>query len=47
MRALKRLNAIAGLIENAGVVADIGCDHGYLGKMLVKSGRVKISLQLM
>ena len=41
MRALKRLNAIADLIDSANVVADIGCDHGYLGKMLIKSGKAE------
>ncbi|MBQ7467036.1 MAG: SAM-dependent methyltransferase [Clostridia bacterium] len=41
MRALKRLIAIADLIDDAETVADIGCDHGYLGKMLVKSGKSK------
>ena len=41
MHALKRLFAIAEVIENAEVVADIGCDHGYLGKMLIKAGKAK------
>ncbi len=41
MRALKRLRVIADLIENADVVADIGCDHGFLAKLLLKERRAE------
>lgn len=36
MRAKKRLQEIASLIEHVNVVADIGSDHGYLSKILIE-----------
>lgn len=41
MRAKKRMIEIASLIENANCVADIGADHGFLGKMLIEQNRAK------
>lgn len=37
----KRLFTIAGLVDKNSKVADIGCDHGYLGIYLIQSGRAK------
>lgn len=37
----KRLQRCADYIECANRVADIGCDHGYLGISLLKNGQVK------
>ncbi len=34
-----RLQACAGLVFAGSRVADVGCDHGYLGLHLLKSGR--------
>jgi len=34
----KRLQVCAGLVSPGDRVADIGCDHGYLGIFLLKSG---------
>lgn len=33
-----RLLACCGFVKNGDIVADIGCDHGYLGIHLLKSG---------
>lgn len=42
MRAVKRLRVIADLINDRDkVVADIGCDHGYLSKILIEENRAK------
>ena len=41
MRAHKRIETIAGLIENAETVADIGADHGFLSKLLIEQKRAK------
>jgi len=42
MRAVKRLRVIADLInDDEKVVADIGCDHGYLSKILINENRAK------
>jgi tRNA (adenine22-N1)-methyltransferase len=38
---MERLNEILSCIGNAGVVADIGCDHGKLEGMLLRSGRAQ------
>lgn len=41
MRAKKRMSEIASLIDGANCVADIGSDHGFLGKMLIEQNRAK------
>lgn len=41
MRAKKRLREIAMLVENQNCVADIGCDHGQLTKILIEEKRAK------
>lgn len=37
----KRLQRCADYIGSANRIADIGCDHGYLGISLLKNGQVK------
>ena len=37
----ERLSAVFGLIGSAGLVADVGCDHGYLSAELILSGRAE------
>ncbi len=41
MRAKKRIETIADLIENVDLAVDIGADHGYLAKMLVEKKKAK------
>lgn len=42
MQALsKRLNAVASLVEQGSVIADVGTDHGYIPVFLYKSGVIK------
>ena len=31
-----RMQAVAGLVEPCGVIADIGCDHGYVAMELIR-----------
>lgn len=40
-RLSERLSHIARMVDAGGVLADVGCDHGYLSIELVKSGRVR------
>jgi len=37
----ERIRAIAELIENTEVLADIGCDHAHISIYLAETGRVK------
>ncbi len=37
----KRLEKINDLIPRSNCVIDVGCDHGYLEELLIKSGKVK------
>ena len=37
----ERLSAVFGLIGSAGLIADVGCDHGYLSAELILSGRAE------
>lgn len=41
MELSKRLQAVADMVGNGEVVADIGTDHGYIPIYLVQSGRCK------
>ncbi len=41
MRAKTRMMEIASLIDGVSCVADIGSDHGFLGKMLIEQNRAK------
>ncbi|MDL2237326.1 class I SAM-dependent methyltransferase [Christensenellaceae bacterium OttesenSCG-928-K19] len=36
-----RLEAIVGYVNGTGVVADIGCDHGYAAQALIEQGRAQ------
>ena len=38
MKLSPRLAAVAGLVPMGARVADIGCDHGYLGIWLLQQG---------
>lgn len=38
VRLSKRLQRVAGQVQNGGVVADIGCDHGYTAIYLIEQG---------
>ncbi len=37
----KRLQALADMVNESAVLADIGCDHGYVPVYLVQSGKIK------
>ena len=37
---MKRLNAIMNFIDEKDVVADIGCDHGYLLKLAIDNKKI-------
>lgn len=37
----ERLNAVASLVRAGSVLADIGCDHGFLPVHLIQSGKIK------
>lgn len=39
MNLSKRLQCVVGCVQSGGVVADIGCDHGFTAIELVKSGK--------
>jgi tRNA (adenine22-N1)-methyltransferase len=41
MKLKPRLSAIAGMVPEGSVVADIGTDHAYIPVFLVESGKVK------
>lgn len=43
----QRLQAVADLVGETGVVADVGTDHGYIPVFLVSSGRQNGQLQWM
>lgn len=36
-----RLNSVANLVHENSVLADVGCDHGYLPTFLVLNGKIK------
>lgn len=40
-----RLNAIKNLVPKNSMVLDIGCDHGYLAKMLIDEGIAKYVME--
>ena len=37
----KRLQVIADMIPEGGVLADVGCDHGFLDIYLVQTGKIQ------
>lgn len=38
MELSKRLQAVADMAETGSIVADVGCDHGYVSMYLIRSG---------
>ena len=40
IRLSKRLAAIASLVTQGNILADIGCDHGYLPIYLIQQQRI-------
>lgn len=42
----KRLKAVTDLLPDGNVVADVGCDHGYISISLVESGRYKKAIAM-
>lgn len=42
----KRLQAVANLVGETGVVADIGTDHGYIPVFLVSSGKTERAIAM-
>ena len=41
MQLSKRLETVAGMVQSGGVVADVGCDHGFTSIFLVKKDLAK------
>ncbi len=46
MRLSKRLGRVAANVQSGGVVADIGCDHGFTSIYLVRQGQVRGAIAL-
>ncbi|WP_027121894.1 class I SAM-dependent methyltransferase [[Mycoplasma] imitans] len=42
----QKIKAISQLIDDAFLVADVGCDHGYLGIELIKSNKAQYVLNV-
>ena len=40
-RIPKRMLAIANLVDNSKVLADVGCDHAYISINLLEKGKVE------
>lgn len=36
----RRLRAVAGLVKEKGLLADVGCDHGYIPIYLIQKGKI-------
>ncbi len=45
-RLSKRLEHIAAAVQQADVLADVGCDHGYLPIYLLGQGRIKRAIAM-
>ncbi len=43
---MKRLKEIIKYINELDIVADIGCDHGYLLKLAIENRNIKKVMQL-
>ena len=41
MNLSSRLKKIVELLPTCEVLADVGCDHGYIAEMVIKSGKYK------
>ncbi len=46
MELSKRLCAVAELVENGSILADIGTDHGYIPLYLAESGRIPSAIAM-
>lgn len=46
MELSKRLQAVADLVSEGQVVADIGCDHGYIPIYLLETGKCKKAIAM-
>lgn len=46
MALSKRLQHVADMVSSGGVVADIGCDHGFTSVYLVKHQKVKSAIAM-
>ena len=46
MALSKRLQHVADMVSSGGVVADIGCDHGFTSIYLVKHQKVKSAIAM-
>ncbi len=42
----KRMNALAELVKAQGVLADVGCDHGYISIELINQGKALKAIAL-
>ena len=42
----QRLQAVADLAEDAGVVADVGTDHGYIPLFLIACGKAQRAIAM-
>ena len=42
----KRLKAVTDLLPKGNIVADIGCDHGYISISLIESGKYNRALAM-
>ena len=40
MQISKRLEAVASFVEQGSVIADVGCDHGYIPIYLYQKGMI-------
>ena len=40
MQISKRLEAVASFVEHGSVIADVGCDHGYIPIYLYQKGMI-------
>lgn len=46
MQLSKRLQAVANLVGETGIVADVGTDHGYIPVFLVSSGKAEHAIAM-
>ncbi len=42
----KRMSALADMVKGKGILADVGCDHGYIPIELVRNGKIKGAIAL-
>lgn len=46
MQLSKRLSAVAAMVKEAGCLADIGTDHGYIPIFLIECGKVRQAIAM-